>query len=176
MRIQERWEVARVVVIVMGVAGAGKTTVGTRLARVLGWSFRDADEFHSAESIAKMAAGGALTDEDRAPWLERMRQVIQRALESGEGLVLACSALKSAYRERLTVEPARQHWVYLHGSRELLAQRLSSRRDHFMPPSQLDNQLAVLEEPEGVCSVEVSVPPDEVVARILRGLGLQPSV
>ncbi|EPX60043.1 Gluconokinase [Cystobacter fuscus DSM 2262] len=164
------------VVIVMGVAGAGKTTVGTRLARVLGWSFRDADEFHSAESIAKMAAGGALTDAERAPWLERMRQVVQRALESGEGLVLACSALKSAYRERLTVEPARQRWVYLHASREVLAQRLSSRRDHFMPPSQLDNQLAVLEEPEGVCSVEVSVPPDEVVARVLRGLGLQPSV
>ncbi|OJH35297.1 gluconokinase [Cystobacter ferrugineus] len=165
------------VIIVMGVAGAGKTTVGTRLARVLGWSFRDADEFHSAESIAKMAAGGALTDEERAPWLERMRQVIQRALESGEGgLVLACSALKAAYRERLTVDPARQRWVYLHGSRELLAQRLTARSGHFMPPSQLDNQLSVLEVPAGVCAVEVSVPPDEVVARILRGLELQPSV
>jgi gluconokinase len=161
-----------VVVIVMGVAGSGKTTVGTRLAQALGWSFRDGDEFHPAANIAKMARGSALTDEERAPWLERMREVIRRALDSGEDLVLACSGLKAAYRERLTVEPARQRWVFLHASRELLAQRLSARRDHFMPPSLLDSQLATLEVPEGVCSVDVSVPPEEVVARILQSLDL----
>jgi gluconokinase len=119
-----------------------------------------------------MASGSALTDEERAPWLERMREVIGQSLAAGEGLVLACSALKDSYRRTLTVDAERQRWVFLHASRQVLAQRLSARRGHFMPSSLLDSQLATLEVPEGVCSVDVSVPPDEVVARILDSLAL----
>ena len=163
------------VVIVMGVSGAGKTTVGTRLARALGWTFRDGDEFHSEANIQRMHEGSALTDAQRAPWLARMREVIQQTLDAGGSLVLACSALKESYRETLTVDAARQRWVYLHASREVLAERLSVRRGHFMPPELLDSQLATLEEPEGVCAVDVSVPPDEVVQRILGLLNQAPT-
>lgn len=161
------------VVIVMGVSGVGKTTVGERLAARLGWRFLDADAFHSPGSVAKMAAGIPLTDEDRAPWLARLRELLRGALESGEDLVLACSALKGAYRERLTVDAARQRWVYLHAPRELLAERLKARRGHYMPPALLDSQLAALEVPEDALSVDVSADPDTVVATLVRELGLQ---
>jgi gluconokinase len=164
-----------VVVIVMGVSGAGKTTVGQRLAAALGWRFRDADDLHSRENIAKMAAGIALTDEDRAPWLAALREVIRNALASGEDVVLACSALKRSYRERLTVDGARERWVYLWAPREVLAERLARRRGHYMPLTLLDSQLATLEVPEGALGVDVSPDPDTVVATILRGLGLQRS-
>jgi gluconokinase len=162
-----------VVVIVMGVSGVGKTTVGQRLAARLGWRFLDADAFHAPESIAKMAAGIPLTDEDRAPWLARLRELLRGALEAGEDVVLACSALKGAYRERLTVDAARQRWVYLHAPREFLVSRLMAREGHYMPPTLLDSQLAALEVPEDALSVDVSADPDTVVASILRGLGLQ---
>lgn len=168
-------EAMRVVVIVMGVSGVGKTQVGERLATALGWRFRDADDFHSPESIAKMAAGIPLTDEDRWPWLERLRELVQRALESGEELVLACSALKRSYRERLRVEPARQRWVYLRAPRELIARRLSERRGHYMSPALLDSQLATLEAPEDALTVDASGDLDTVVATVLQGLGLQRS-
>jgi gluconokinase len=164
-----------VVVIVMGVSGAGKTTVGQRLAAALGCGFRDADEFHSRENIAKMAAGIPLTDEDRAPWLEALRDIVRSALESGEDLVLACSALKRSYRELLTVDAGRQRWVYLWAPREVLAERLARRRGHYMPTTLLDSQLATLEPPEGAMAVDVSPEPDVVVATILQGLGLQRS-
>lgn len=164
------------VVIIMGVSGVGKTTVGERLAARLGWRFLDADAFHTPESIGKMAAGIALTDEDRAPWLARLRELLRGALEAGEDLVLACSALKGAYRERLTVDAARQRWVYLHASPELIAARLKARRGHYMPPTLLDSQLVALEVPEDALSVDVSEEPDTVVASILRGLGLRTEV
>ncbi|MGZ3459248.1 MAG: gluconokinase [Archangium sp.] len=161
------------VVIVMGVSGAGKTTVGERLAASLGWSFLDADAFHPPGNVAKMAAGVPLTDEDRAPWLERLRERMGSALETGEDLVLACSALKRSYRERLTVDAARQRWVYLHAPRELLAERLARRRGHYMPPALLDSQLAALEPPADALWVDVSADPDTVVATIIQRLGLQ---
>jgi gluconokinase len=166
-------EGSRLVVILMGVAGVGKTTVGVRLAEVLGWRFRDGDEFHSPESVAKMAAGVPLTDEDRWPWVERLRERVEEALEAGEGLVLACSALRRAYRERLVVDPERVKLVLLWGSRELIAPRLAARRGHFMPAELLDSQLATLEAPEDALAVEVSEEPDMVVARVLAGLGLE---
>jgi gluconokinase len=165
-------EGSRLVVILMGVAGVGKTTVGVRLAEALGWRFRDGDELHSLESVAKMAAGVPLTDEDRGPWLGRLRERVEQALAAGEGLVLACSALRRAYRERLVVDPGRVKLVLLWGSRELLAARLAARQGHFMPPELLDSQLATLEAPEDALVVEVSEAPDAVVARILSGLGL----
>ncbi|HEX8822342.1 MAG TPA: gluconokinase [Archangium sp.] len=163
------------IIILMGVSGVGKTAVGTRLAEVLGWRFRDADDFHSAENIAKMAAGLPLTDEDRWPWLERLRELIRSALESGEELVLACSALRRVYRERLTVDPARERWVSLWAPREVIAERLAKRRGHYMSPMLLDSQLAILEAADEALKVEVSANVDTIVARILEELGLQPS-
>jgi gluconokinase len=162
-----------VVIILMGVSGVGKTTVGVRLAATLGWRFRDADDFHAPESIAKMAAGIALTDEDRWPWLARLREFIRSALESGEDVVLACSALKKAYRERLTVDSTRERWVALWAPRDVIARRLAARRGHYMPPALLDSQLATLEVAEDALKVDVSADPDMVVAHILRELGLQ---
>lgn len=161
------------VIILMGVSGSGKTTVGRRLAEALGWRFRDADEFHSPESVAKMVAGEPLTDEDRWPWLERLRALVEEALEEGEGLVLACSALKRAYRERLVVDPERVKLVLLRGPRELIARRLAERRGHFMPARLLESQLATLEPPEEAWVVDVGEAPDVVVAGIIAGLGLQ---
>lgn len=163
------------VVILMGVSGVGKTAVGQRLAAVLGWRFRDADDFHSAESIAKMAAGVALTDEDRWPWLERLRVLIRGALESGEDVVLACSALRRAYRERLTVDPARERWVSLWAPREVIAARLARRKGHYMPATLLDSQLATLEAADDALKVDVSADLDAIVAHLIQELGLQRS-
>jgi gluconokinase len=162
-----------VVVIVMGVSGSGKTTVGKRLAAALGYEFRDADDFHPPGNLAKMAAGIALTDEDRWPWLERLRELLRSALEAGEDVVLACSALRRVYRERLSVDEARERWVYLRAPRELIAQRLAARRGHFMPPTLLDSQLATLEVPEDALTVDVSADLDTVVATVLHELRLQ---
>jgi gluconokinase len=160
-----------VVVIVMGVSGSGKTTVGQRLAAALGWRFRDADDFHPPGNIAKMTAGIPLTDEDRGPWLAVLRELLQNTLEAGEELVLACSALKRSYRERLTVDAARQRWVYLHAPRELIAERLKARRGHYMPLALLDSQLMTLEVPEDALRVDASADPDTLVATLLRELG-----
>jgi gluconokinase len=160
------------VIILMGVAGVGKTTVGERLAAELGWRFLDADAFHSPESVAKMASGTPLTDEDRAPWLERLRTLIAEALEVGAPLVLACSALRQAYRQRLVVDEARVKLVYLRGSRELIARRLAERRGHFMPPDLLASQYLTLEVPEDALAVEVEGTADAVVSTIRQGLGL----
>jgi gluconokinase len=160
------------VIILMGVAGVGKTTVGQHLAVGLGWRFLDADAFHSPESVAKMASGTPLTDEDRAPWLERLRALIQAALETGAPLVLACSALRQAYRERLVVDPARVKLVYLRGSPELIARRLAERRGHFMPPDLLASQYLTLEVPEDALAVEVEGTLEAVVQSIRGGLGV----
>jgi gluconokinase len=174
-RVVWRREGTRLVIILMGVSGVGKTAVGQRLAAALGWSFRDADDFHSAESIAKMAAGVSLTDEDRWPWLARLRELLRGALESGEHVVLACSALRRAYRERLTVEPARERWVYLWAPREVIARRLAERRGHYMPATLLDSQLATMEAADDALKVEVSGELDSIVAHIVQELGLQRS-
>jgi gluconokinase len=160
------------VVIVMGVSGVGKTTIGVALAAALGWRFLDADDFHPPDNIEKMRAGVPLTDADRAPWLYSLRELITGALARGEDLVLACSALRAAYRERLTVDPARQHWVYLHLSPELLQQRLFQRKGHYMPVSLLASQLATLEQPAGALTVDATPPPEAVVASIRAGLAL----
>jgi gluconokinase len=159
------------VVIVMGVSGAGKTTVGQTLAESLGWRFVDADDLHPKANVVKMAAGVPLTDEDRWPWLQVLREVVLEALARGEDLVLVCSALKRSYRALLDVDPARMRWVYLDAPREVLARRLSQRHGHFMPPSLLDSQLATLEVPEDALRVDVSPPPEAVVRSIREALG-----
>lgn len=160
------------VIILMGVAGAGKTTVGTRLAQSLGWHFIEGDAFHPPANVAKMAAGVPLTDEDREPWLAQLRGLIQEALERGEPAVMACSALKERYRERLTVDPVQVKWVYLWAPRELIASRLARRTGHFMPLSLLDSQFEALEAPEEALKVDVTPGPDAVVAELRARLGL----
>lgn len=159
------------VVVLMGVAGAGKTTVGRRLAAQLGWKFYDADDFHPPENVEKMARGVALNDEDRRPWLEALRGVVRACLERGESAVLACSALKESYRARLLTD-GRVRLVYLKGDAELIRSRLRGRRGHFMRPAMLEGQLAALEEPRDALHVDVSAPPDELVRRIREGLGI----
>jgi gluconokinase len=151
------------VVLLMGVSGSGKTTVGRLLAAQLGWEFADADDYHSAENVKKMQCGIPLTDVDRARWLETLRIGISEWIAAGKNGVLACSALKRAYRDILVVDPA-VRVVYLKGSPELLHERLHARLDHFMTEQMLGSQLATLEEPKDVIVVEV----DQSVAKIVH--------
>lgn len=160
------------VILVMGVAGSGKTTIGQLLARELGWSFADADDFHPPANIAKMSASQPLDDADRAPWLAAIRAHIDRCLARGENAVVTCSALKKSYRRALVGDPAQVRIVHLHGSRELLLSRISGRKEHFMKPAMLDSQLATLEPPADALTVDISPPPAEIVAKIREAFGI----
>ncbi len=160
------------IVIVMGVVGAGKTTVGTLLASHLGWEFVDGDDFHPQSNVEKIRHGIPLTDEDREPWLGSLREAIAGWIASGKNLVLACSSLKSAYRRRLTVGPE-VRFVYLKGNRSLIADRLRSRHGHFAGESILASQLADLEEPNQAITVDIAASPDQIVARIKSALRLE---
>lgn len=152
--------------VVSGVSGSGKTTVGRALASSLGWSFHDADDLHSAENIERMRQGLALDDAMREPWLRRVRAVIEDALRDGRGAVVACSALKAKYRRILSegLEPVR--FVFLDAERELLKDRLAERRDHFAGPALIDTQLAALEPPHEALNLEASRPVAELVSAI----------
>jgi gluconokinase len=156
------------------VSGAGKTTVGNLLARELGWHFLEADDFHPAANIDKMRSGRQLTDEDRWPWLERLRQQIERSLAAGENAVLACSALKRAYRDRLRVSDEVK-FVFLRGDYALVEKQLRSRHGHFMNAALLQSQFDDLEEPqpdENVLTIELGRTPEEIVERIKTKLNL----
>jgi gluconokinase len=156
------------VVIIFGVSGAGKTTIGELLARELGWRFYEADDFHSQANIDKMHQGVPLTDEDRSPWLENLRELIKRCVTAGENAVLACSALKEAYRRRLRVSD-KVKLVFLRGNYELIANQLRQRRGHFMNPALLQSQFADLEAPqpvEGAVVIELGRNPRELVQEI----------
>jgi gluconokinase len=166
------WEVKPTVIIVMGVAGSGKTTVGRALATSLGWSYADADDFHPPANFAKMSAGTPLDDADRAPWLEALRRRITDALARDTTLIVGCSALKQSYRDLLFVNRQRMRLVYLRGTREQLAARLATRTGHFMPVGLLDSQLADLEEPADALVAAITPPPAEIVATLRAGLGL----
>jgi gluconokinase len=162
-----------VIVVLMGVSGSGKTTVGRLLADKLGWKFLDADAFHPAANVEKMRRGEPLTDEDRRPWLELLRIRIDVACEEGENVVLACSALKHAYQEYLRAhEPDFVRYVYLEGSEELIAKRLAERKGHFMPPTLLHSQFEALEPPENAVRIDVTPPPEVIVERIIEALRL----
>jgi len=153
----------------------GKSTVGQLLAEELHWQFYEADNFHSAANIEKMAAGIPLTDEDRQPWLDKLRESIERCLAAEENAVLACSALKEAYRDRLRVSEEVK-FVFLRGNREQITQQLRYRRGHFMSPALLDSQFADLEEPspeEHVLTVELGNSPQELVDLIKTRLPLR---
>ncbi|SRR5579885_2224226 len=160
------------VIVIMGVEGSGKTTIGQMLARALGWNFSDADEFHTPQAKAKMAAGAALTDDDRRPWLQALRGLIADRIKTGPPTVLACSALKQSYRDALTVDRARMAFVYLKGGIELIRERLRMRTGHYAGLELLDSQFAALEEPQDALAVDISRTPDRIVGDIRAGLKL----
>ena len=160
------------IVIVMGVVGSGKTTVGQLLARQLGWEFADADDFHPASNVEKIRHGIPLDDSDREPWLDRLRQAIVEWIAQRRNVVLACSALKRSYRGKLQAGPE-VRFVYLKGSAALIAERLRSRHGHFADEKILASQLADLQEPESALAVDIAATPAQVVSQIRKGLGLE---
>lgn len=161
------------VVVVMGVSGSGKTTIGRALASSLGWEFHDGDDLHSEDSKCKMHRGEPLTDLDRAPWLRAVRDLINAMLSSGRNGVVACSALKRSYRDEIVVDPASVKIVYLKGSQRLIAERLAGRTAHFMNPALLQSQFDALEEPDDAIVVDISAAPKAIVDAIVAQLGRQ---
>jgi gluconokinase len=149
--------------IIMGVSGCGKTSVGKLLAARLGWDFYDADDFHPPENIAKMAAGHPLNDEDRAPWLVALREMISSNLAQKRSGVLACSALKERYRQTLLAGNQGTQIIYLKGSFEVIQTRLAARAGHYMKPELLQSQFDALEEPAHALTVDIMLPIDIVV-------------
>lgn len=159
------------IVLVMGVSGAGKSTVGHALADALGADFLEADTFHSAANVTKMQAGIPLDDSDRWPWLEAIGEALDRALRQGKRVVLACSALKQAYRDRLLNDGGRKGYtVFLQGDAALIAARMSGRSGHYMPPALLPSQLAILEPPQDAIVVDIAQAPEVILRRILASL------
>jgi gluconokinase len=163
---------ATVVVILIGAAGAGKTTVGQALAASTGWRFVDGDDYHAPEAIAKMRAGTPLTDDDRAPWLASLHGVIAAVLDRREHLVLACSALRDRYRRVLQGSLPRVRFVYLAANEPVLRQRLAERPGHFAGPALLTSQLATLEAPDEALTVDATRQPEEIVGAIRYEFGL----
>ncbi|NJL46780.1 MAG: gluconokinase [Leptolyngbyaceae cyanobacterium SM2_5_2] len=158
------------IIVLMGVSGVGKTTIGKLLAAALKIPFYDGDDFHSENNIAKMSRGEPLTDNDRALWLASLRNLIQQLLAKHESAIIACSALKASYRQQLQVDPDQVMFVYLKGSYELIQQRLNRRQGHFMNPQLLASQFTLLEEPEDVLVVDVAQPLELVVGEIMGAI------
>ena len=159
------------IILLMGVSGVGKTAVGQALAQQLGWRFADADDFHSPANVAKMRAGIPLDDADRVPWLQSLHDAIADWITAAKSVVLACSALKEAYRRTLRVGPEVK-LVYLHGDFELLSQRLKARHGHYMNPELLRSQFDTLEAPREAISVDVSKQVPEIVAAVRAAIGV----
>jgi gluconokinase len=160
------------VIVLMGVAGSGKTTVGRALAAQLGWTFRDADEFHPRTNVEKMSRGTPLTDRDRQPWLAAIRAHIEETLARGDNAVVTCSALKERYRRIIVPDPARVRLVHLAGDLALIAERMRAREGHFMKAGMLSSQLADLELPRDALSVDIAPPPEAIVAQIRTALSV----
>lgn len=164
--------------VVMGVSGSGKSTIGEKLAERLSWRYEDGDRFHPASNVAKMSAGHPLTDEDRRPWLQAIADEIDRACAAGRHAVIACSALKRAYRDVLLHGRSDVRIVFLDGTQALIAGRLAQRKDHFMPPGLLDSQFRTLEPPgasENPVTVSIDASVEAVVDDIVRQLRLDPA-
>lgn len=158
------------VIILMGVSGSGKTTVGEALAAALGYRFEDADGYHPPENVEKMRQAIPLTEADRQPWLQALREAIEGWVERGEGVVLACSALTAGSREKLGVDRPGVRLVHLTGSMELIRDRLDARRGHYMPADLLASQFETLEPPERAIVVDIAPGPDTIVDRIRERL------
>jgi carbohydrate kinase (thermoresistant glucokinase family) len=162
-------------VIVMGVSGCGKSTVGRALAEALGWRYLEGDELHPPENVALMAAGTPLTDGDRKGWLQRIGAELAASAARDEGLVVTCSALKRHYRDGLRAAAPSLRFVYLHGTREMLAARMQARQGHYMPASLLDSQLATLEPPqpdEGALALSIETTPAQQALAAQRWLAM----
>ena len=153
--------------IVMGVSGSGKTLIGKKLAEELHLQFYDADDFHSPGNVKKMKRGQPLNDADRLPWLNKLAAKMPE-WEAAGGAVLACSALKKSYRNRLNPEGIKVQVIYLKGSKNVIAKRMSGRSDHFMPESLLQSQFDTLEEPRDALTVDISKSPEQIVDSITR--------
>ena len=158
----------------MGPAGSGKTTVGELLASQLSWDFADGDDFHPPANVAKMASGVPLTDEDRLPWLQSIRDAMQQWQAKGKSMVIACSALKRSYRELLGIGPTGKDvkLVYLKGTYDQLLERLNSRKGHYMKEQMLASQLADLEEPTDAITIDITASPQQIVFTIRKSLPL----
>ncbi|MBU6461688.1 MAG: gluconokinase [Bradyrhizobium sp.] len=162
----------------MGVSGSGKSTIADKLAETLGWTYEDGDKFHPASNVAKMKAGHPLTDEDRWPWLRAIAAEIDRAGKAGEHVVIACSALKRAYRDLLVHGRSDVRIIFLNGTQQLIADRLAKRKGHFMPPDLLPSQFRALEPPafdENPVTVSIDASVEAIVADIIHKLGLAPA-
>ena len=159
------------IVVVMGVSGSGKSTIGKLLATSLKWEFSDADDFHSLANIEKMSLGISLNDVDRMPWLEKLQSAIAQWLLADKNVVLACSALKSSYRRMLWQDAAQMYLVYIKGSLELLQKRLQQRQNHFMAYILLKSQFDTLEEPTNALTVDANQPASMIVQQIRASLG-----
>jgi len=159
------------IILLMGVAGSGKTTIGQLLASQLNWKFVDGDSYHSPENIAKMSAGIPLTDADRAPWLAALRASIETWLRTNENIALAASALKQKYRDELLIDPAVK-LVYLRSTPEAIRARLQARTNHFMNSTLADSQFADLEEPTNAFTINADLDPNEIVRSIRSELNL----
>ena len=159
-------------IILMGVSGSGKTSVGKALAEDLGWAFYDADDFHPPENVAKMANGIALNDSDRAPWLAALHDLISASLQADRPGVLACSALKASYRQQLLHGNDRVQVVYLMGSYDLIWSRMAERKEHYMKPDMLKSQFVALEQPTDALTIDISKPVNDIVREIVSNLSL----
>lgn len=154
----------------MGICGSGKSTIALAIADQLGIDFLDADDFHPPANVDKMRSGQPLDDADRAPWLEILNRTLRARLESGDSVTLACSALKQRYRDALAKNIENCRWIYLKGDRDLILERMSSRKDHFMPKDLVDSQLAALEEPADAIVGDIELPKEDLVAGLLSEL------
>ena len=159
------------IIIIMGVAGCGKSTIGSMLAHGLGWDFYDADDLHSESNRVKMAQNIPLTDEDRAGWLDSLRSLIGQNIQNEKSIVLACSALKKSYRDILMINE-QVKFVYLRGTYEQIEARLLQRSGHFMSAKMLASQFDILEEPQDAVTIDISHTPQEIISTIRKGLAL----
>ena len=162
------------IVVLMGVSGSGKSTVGVALAAALGWRLIDADDLHSPQNVAKMAAGIPLTDDDRWPWLDRVVDELRRASAAGTNVVLACSALKQCYRDRLA-QAGDVRFVHLRGDPQTIAARLATRHHRYMPAALLESQFATLEAPSDAIDIDITQSVDAQVAAIIAAISREKS-